>query len=258
VLIVVPSSEGKRDAPARGRPVDLAALSFPALTPTRAALLDALVATSSGPDAFRRLAVGPALAEEVLRNQRVRELAARPALEVYRGVVHEGLDAATLSPAARRRAARQVVIASSLWGLLRPADRIPPYRLHICSRLEGVDRLEPTWRSVLPAALAEAAGRRSGAIVDLRSTSYQAAGMPAGLEHRVVTVRVEDEPGGRSAGNVVVKRTRGQVARHLLESGAAPRDPVAVAAVLGTRWPARLTEPERPGRPWVLTLVVPR
>jgi uncharacterized protein len=254
VLIVVPSSESKREAPARGRPMSLDALSFPTLTPTRTAILDALEATSAGPDAFRRLAVGPSFAREVARNTRLREIPARPVLEVYSGVVHAGLDAASLSTAARQRAARWVVVASSLWGLLRPSDRIPPYRLHICSRLVGIDRLEPAWREVLPPVLAEAAGPR-GVILDLRSTSYQAAGMPAGPGDRTVTLKVDGEAG--RPGNVIVKQVRGQAARYLLEAGGdAPRNPVELAGLLGERWPARLAEPERPGRPWTLTLVV--
>jgi uncharacterized protein len=254
VLIVVPSSESKREAPARGAPVSLDALSFPSLGSTRAAILDALVETSSRPDAFRRLQVGPSLAGEVERNTRLRDLPARPALEVYTGVVHGGLDAASLSTAARQRAARWVVVASSLWGLLRPMDRIPPYRLQICARLVGVDRLEPVWREVLPPVLAEAAGPR-GVILDLRSTSYQAAGMPAGEGDRTVTLRVDGEAG--RPGNVIVKQVRGQAARYLLEAtGEAPRNPVELAALLGERWPARLSEPERPGKPWTLTLVV--
>ena len=44
-LVLLPPSEGKL-APARGRPLDLAALSFPPLTPLRESLLD---------DALRRV-----------------------------------------------------------------------------------------------------------------------------------------------------------------------------------------------------------
>lgn len=256
MLILVPSSETKRAAPPRGRPVDLDALSFPALTPLRRRVLDSLVETSAGPDALARLLVGPALADEVVRNTRLRDLPARPALEVYSGVLHEGLDAATLSSAAKGRAARRLVVASSLWGLLRPGDRIPPYRLNVCSRLVGVERLEPAWRAVLPQVLAEAAGPR-GVILDVRSGSYQALGMPAGLGDRTVTLgMVQAAPGGRRLGSFVVKQVRGQVVRHVLESGADPRDPESLAALIAERWPVHLEAPERPGRPWTMAVAL--
>ena len=116
-----------------------------------------------------------------------------------------------------------------------------------------MDRLEPTWRAVLPAVLAEAAGA-AGVVVDLRSPSYQAMGMPLDLGERTVTLRVSYGATGHRIGDVVAKRVRGEAAHHLLESGGTPPDPPALADVLADRWPVRLDEPQRPGRPWTLTL----
>jgi cytoplasmic iron level regulating protein YaaA (DUF328/UPF0246 family) len=175
---------------------------------------------------------------------------------VYTGPLHGGLEAATLSPAARERAERELVVASALWGAIRPVDRIPAYRLHVCARLAGVERLEPTWRTVLPSVLAEAAGRR-GVVLDLRSPGYQEIGMPAGLGDRTVTLRVQQHAaGGRRIGDVIAKRVRGQVARHLLQSGTDPDDPDELAGVLGQQWPVELAPPMRPGRPWTMTVLV--
>ena len=254
MLIVLPPSESKRPPPDRGPAVALDTLSFPELAPTRARVLGALITTSAGPDAFRRLHVGPSRADEIARNTRLLELPARPMLEVYVGPLHQGLAAATLTRDAVERAENNVVVASALWGALRPVDRIPSYRLHVCSRLLGLDRLEPTWRTVLPDVLAGAAGPR-GVVLDLRSPAYRAIGMPAGLGERTVTLRVGQAAFGRARiGDVVAKRVRGQAARHLLESGADPGDPEALADVLGERWPVGLEAPPRPGAPWSMTL----
>jgi cytoplasmic iron level regulating protein YaaA (DUF328/UPF0246 family) len=255
VLVVLPPSETKRPPPDHGRPLDLASLSFPELTATRARVADALVATSSGADAFRRLMVGPALAADVARNTRLFDLPVRPVLDVYSGPLFEGLDARTLSRAARARAAQQLVVASSLWGALRPDDEIPAYRLHLCARLVGLDRLEPLWRDVLPRVLADAA-RSSDVVVDLRSPMYQAIGMPAGIGSRIVTLRVSQAGfGGRRIGDVIAKRVRGQAARHLLETGADPGDLGELASVLGERWAVDI-EAGRGSRPSTATLFV--
>ena len=129
MLIVLPPSETKRPPPVEGSPLDLNQLSFPSLTAMRERVMDALVATSQRPDALRRLFVGPSLAGEVARNEHLRDLPTRSAVDTYARPPYEGLDAGSWSSHAEKRAARQVIVVSALWGAVRLADRIPPYRL---------------------------------------------------------------------------------------------------------------------------------
>lgn len=256
MLVLLPPSESKKPSPRRGAPVDLDALSFPELTGTRTRVLDALVGTSARSDALARLMVGPSVADEVERNTHLRALPARPALEVYDGPLYDALDAATLSPAAKRLAAKRLVVVSPLWGALRPSDRIPAYRLNVCAHLVGLPALEPLWRQVLGPVLAEAAGR-SGVVVDCRSSSYRAVGMPQGLGVWTVTVRVlRDLAGRRSVAPHQAKRGRGEITRHLLESGVDPQTPQVLAEALAERWEVELVDPPRDGKPWTANVVV--
>ena len=149
-------------------PLDIDRLSFPSLTPMRERVMDALASTSQRPDALRRLFVRPSLAGEVARNEHLRDLPTRRAVETYAGPLYEGLDAGSWSSHAEKRAGRQLVIVSALWGALRPADRIPSYRLSIHARLAGMDRLDAAWRTLLTPILTDAASQR-GPVLDLRS-----------------------------------------------------------------------------------------
>jgi cytoplasmic iron level regulating protein YaaA (DUF328/UPF0246 family) len=255
VLIIVPPSETKRRHPELGPPIDLETLHFPELTPMRRRVLDAVIATSASPDAFARLNEKHSMAPEIVRNTWLRDVPTLTAAEVYTGPLHQGLDLAGLTPAARRRANRVIVITSPLWGLLRPDDRIPPYRLSFLSQLEGFDaRTDTAWRAVLPDVLASACGRR-GLILDLRSPQSQAIGKPTGLAGRTVELRVQQRGFGRHIGDVIAKRVRGQAAHHLLESGAEPARPDDLAATLGEQWQVSLTVPASTDKPSTLTLI---
>jgi cytoplasmic iron level regulating protein YaaA (DUF328/UPF0246 family) len=254
VLIILPPSETKLPPPEGGSPLDLDRLSFPSLTAIRERVIDALVATSQRPDALRCLLVRPSLAGEVGRNEQLRDLPTRPAVDTYAGPLYEGLDAGSWSSHAEKRAGRQLVIVSALWGALRPADRIPPYRLHVCARLVGMERLEPAWRTLLPPILTDAAARR-GPVVDLRSRVYQAVGRPTGLDDQTVTLRIRPSPGGPAhIGDVIAKRVRGAAASHLLASEADPEDPLDIADLLATRWSLEVDPPAARNRTWTITL----
>jgi len=255
MLIIVPPSETKRPAPASGPRLDLERLSFPELRPTRAEILEALIETSAGPDAFTRLGVRPTLAAEVARNTRLLELPTRPAGAVYSGPLHEGLSVDTLSPVGRERSRHSVVIASALWGLVRPDDLIPAYRLKLWARLVGVGRPDIAWRTVLSTLLTDVAGD-AALILDLRSPGYQQIGRARVAAERLVTLRVEQHGFARRIGDVVAKRVRGQAARHLLESPVEPATVDDLATILGERWAVELLPASRPTGSWELTLLV--
>jgi len=233
VLILLPPSEGKA-TPTRGRPLDDAALAFPSLTTARRQVRRALVNLCAGdPErAAEVLGLSAGQRDLVGLNARLGTAATARADRVYTGVLYDALGFATLSPAAKRRAATRVAVTSSLFGLVRPGDRIPAYRLSGDAALPGLGPVAGVWREVLGTAVAEALG--GGLLVDLRSSTYAAFWRPpADLAKRVATVRVLHEVAGRR--QVVShfnKATKGRLVRTLLEDGRDPRTPAKLAEVL--------------------------
>ncbi len=249
VLILLPPSEGK-SVPTRGKPLDLATLSFPGLTAARQRVLDALV-TLCGDEPDRAagvLGLSPGQLDLVARNVGLLAAPTARADKVYTGVLYDALGADSLSAAARRRAATRVAVASSLFGLVRFGDRIPSYRLSGDASLPGLGPVAGVWREAMSEVGPEAVGR--GLLVDLRSGMYAAFWRPsADLARRVATVRVLHEVGGtRKVVSHFNKATKGRIVRVLLEDGADPRTPAALADEL-TRlgWKVEVGEPTSKG-----------
>jgi len=212
VLILLPPSEGKT-APSEGAPVDVSELPFPGLGKTRERLLDVL-SRLTFPRALKYLDIGPGLEEEARRNLTLRDAPAAPAHEVYTGVLYEHLGLGSLD-------APNVLIASALWGFVRPSDRIPAYRLSMGATLPRIASLPALWRDPLRKAVPD-----EGLIVDMRSGSYIAAFKPKAAT--VVGVRAFVD--GKTISHMV-KATRGDVARILLTSGETPETPEDVASL---------------------------
>ena len=233
MLILLPPSEGKA-SPRRGAPLDLASLSFPALGPERERVLEALVShCTERPDrAVATLGLGRTQGDLVAANASLRGAPTARADAIYTGVLFDALDLASLSTAGRRRAATRLLVTSSLFGVVRPTDRIPAYRLSGDVALPGIGPVAGVWRSVLGPAVLEALG--TGLLVDLRSTTYAAFWRPpAALADRVATVRVlHEHEGKRSVVSHFNKATKGRLTRDLLESGEQPRTPGRLATVL--------------------------
>jgi cytoplasmic iron level regulating protein YaaA (DUF328/UPF0246 family) len=247
VLILLPPSEGKAAPRRRGRPVELEALSVPELTPTRRAVLDALVRVSARPDALELLGLGPALRPEVERNRTLSTSPAMSALETYTGVLYDALDFTTLSTTGRRRATRALRVQSALWGPVGPADRITPYRLSMGTNLPGLGPLTRLWRPVLERPMAALAGDE--VVVDCRSATYSGAWLPSGAAaRRLVGVRVLTEIAGRrTVVSHLAKHTRGEVARLLLEHPDRLRTVEHVAAAVAARHRCDLVDHGRRG-----------
>jgi uncharacterized protein len=198
MLVLLPPSEGKAH-PEAGDPVDLGSLAFAEeLGERREELLEAF---------------DPAL----------REAPAAPAAEVYTGVLFQRLQLPEL-PA---KAWRQVLIASALWGFVRPEDRIPYYKFPPKTKLDGIGGPAAYWRPALTEALPDKEG---DLVVDMRSGAYSSFWKPK--QATLLAVRAfSEENGERKAVSHMAKAVRGDVARTLLQAKKAPADPETAAAI---------------------------
>ena len=260
MLILLPPSEGK-SAPGRGKPLVLGDLDFPELTEARRTVLDALVGLcATAGDATLHdqvridhaaaiLGLGPTQAHHVGSNAALLTAPTSRADRIYTGVLYDALDLGSLEGAARRRATRWLGIISSAFGVVRPNDPIPAYRLSGDTNLPGIGIVSTFWRDRLDEVLSPAAG--TGLVIDLRSGMY--AGFwrpPAVIGPHVATVRVLHEVGTqRKVVSHFNKATKGRIVRDLLLDGGQPKTPAALADhLVGLGWDVEVHEPRKSGQ----------
>ncbi len=211
MLVLLPPSEGKATG-GRGAPLDLDSLSHPSLNPVRTRVLEALQAAArTQPEALQRALACPS--GEVEKDAVLTTSPTLPALRRYTGVVYEALSYSTLSATGRRRANSSLRVASALFGLLAPTDRIPAYRLSGGTSLPGLGSLAAAWR---PELESEIAAQRT-LVVDLRSGPYAAL---ARVRNAVEVRVLRETDGTRAVVSHDNKYTKGLLARELCERGA--------------------------------------
>jgi len=234
VLILLPPSEGKT-APETGPPLDLEALDLGTLNPTRERILTSLIAVSGGnaKRAMDRLGLGKTQSDVLPRNANLRNEPTARADTVYSGVLYAALDLASIDEVARKRADESVAVASALFGLVRPGDLIPAYRLSGDVTLPRLGPVAAIWRKQLGPVLSELVG--DSLLIDLRSGMYVNLHKPAGeLAARTATLRVLHEHNGtRKVVSHFNKATKGRIVRALLTTGANPSTVDELESALG-------------------------
>ena len=141
----------------------------------------------------------------------------KPAALAFDGDVYDGLAAKTLKTADLAWAQEHVVILSGLYGVLRPLDRLQPYRLEMGTALptgRGKD-LYAFWGDRIAEHLNERlAGERQPVIVNLASQEYARAALRPALKARIVECVFEDWKSGQyKIISFFAKRARGLMAR---------------------------------------------
>ena len=214
MLILLPPSEGKNQ-PAGKSKLNLTQLAFP-----------------------RELLA-------IRSRQLTKPLATAPsakAIDVYSGVLYQALDWGSLSPTAKARGDKSLLIVSAIFGVLRPSDVIPNYKAKIKSS---------DWKAVLKPVLD---GLDADLIVDCRSSTY--AGVWQSPPDRTVAVRVfKKEKGKISVITHLSKKYRGELTRVLLKAGKVPKTPEDLLAIAEKNFECKLIRP-RGNLPWYLDLII--
>lgn len=160
--ILLPPSEGKAaggcDAQAWADIIGNPAVNaFTKLDPRRRALMAKLrsVQNREPTSALQKLfgVKGEALATAIATNQRLPDGPLLPASARYTGVMYDFMDVAGLAPPARAAFDANTVIFSGLWGMLRPTDLIPDYKLKMDAQLPRIGNVARHWRPQISTAL---------------------------------------------------------------------------------------------------------
>ncbi|WP_374387644.1 peroxide stress protein YaaA [Brevundimonas sp.] len=139
----------------------------------------------------------------------------------FAGDVYEGLKARELDAAALGWAQDHLRILSGFYGLLRPLDRIQPYRLEMGTRLKTRrgSSLYDFWGDRISRQLnADAEGQADPTLVNLASQEYFGAVDARALKLPVVTPQFREEKDGESRIiSFFAKKARGAMARFAID-----------------------------------------
>ena len=146
----------------------------------------------------------------------------KPAVLAFDGDVYDGLQARTLKTADFTWAQQHLVILSGLYGVLRPLDRLQPYRLEMGTALKtarGKD-LYAWWGDTVAGHLNERqADEDKPVLVNLASIEYARVALRPALRARVVDCVFEEQQadGSHKVISFFAKKARGLMARHAIE-----------------------------------------
>jgi len=173
----------------------------------------------------------------------------KPALFAFNGDVYEGLDALSLGAADIAWAQEHVAILSGLHGVLRPLDKLQPYRLEMGTALATPRgrSLYEFWGDTIAEHLnARLASDKTPVLVNLASQEYFRAADRAALKPRVIECVFEDWKGGRyKVISFFAKRARGLMARYAIRHRIATPKRLQGFDLEGYAFAAAASEPDR-------------
>ncbi len=173
----------------------------------------------------------------------------RQAALAFDGDVYGGLDAKSLSPDELDWLQQHLCILSGLYGVLRPLDRMQPYRLEMGTRLKTArgNSLYAYWGSRIADYLNERArADKSPVVINLASEEYFKAVDLKALRPRVVTCAFEERKADKyKVISFMAKRARGLMVRWAVQHRASTPEQLKGFDLEGYRFEAGPSTPDR-------------
>ena len=173
----------------------------------------------------------------------------KQAVLAFDGDVYGGLDARTLNEDELDWLQQHLCILSGLYGVLRPLDRMQPYRLEMGTRLktDKGTNLYRFWGSQIAEYLnSRARADKSPVLVNLASEEYFKAVDLKALQPRVVNCVFEEKKGANyKIVSFFAKRARGLMVRYALQHRAATPEQLKGFDLEGYRFAPAASGPDR-------------
>jgi len=155
----------------------------------------------SAPDLSRLMTISPKLSDlNWLRNQDFQKNNSKEkqAIFAFNGDVYDGIDANTISTSNHEKLQSTLRILSGLYGILKPFDKIKPYRLEMGTKIsiDGSKNLYDFWKkNVTDSILKEI--KEEEIIINLASNEYFSVIDSSLIDNKIITPQFKDFKNGK-------------------------------------------------------------
>ena len=177
----------------------------------------------SAPDLSKLMTISPKLSDlNWLRNQDFQKNNSKEkqAIFAFNGDVYDGIDANTISTSNHEKLQSSLRILSGLYGILKPFDKIKPYRLEMGTKIsiDGSKNLYDFWKkNVTDSILKEI--KEEEIIVNLASNEYFSVIDSSLIDNKIITPQFKDFKNGKlKIISFYAKKARGLMTRFLIDN----------------------------------------
>lgn len=186
--------------------------------------LNSLLKSLSAEEIAKMMKVNPQLAHstyEYIHSFDMEQVNDRQAAYAYNGIAYQGLDINTFSDADLEFSQNHLLLFSGIYGVLRPLDRIKPYRLEMQTKLPNRKgkTLYDFWKDTLTKHMSDAMQKSSNVWINLTSKEYSKVidrkKLPKGHLMIMPEFREYTDNGYKQV-VVYTKKARGMMARFIM------------------------------------------